>query len=524
MLRSDRMIREPPVRMTSRWFVLVVCVLVYASSVADRQVLAVLAEYVKHDLRLSDADLGFLLGTAFAVFYAVFGIPAGRIADIWSRTRLTALGMSAWSVLTGCCALVRSFPLFALLRIGVGIGESSSSPAVYSLLYDYFPKKWHSTVFAIYSGGIFIGAGLGIMGGGFLADTWTRWFPDFRQAPLGLRGWQVTFLVLGIPGLLLAAAVMRIGERRPNRVVAPQALRELCALLPFIGLAIVAYERRWTAVAVNALLLAAAGFLAWSLAVWTGSTMQWLVVGLGIYACASAAQSIWVNDRASFRFIASRTMLVGNVGVAGCVFLTTGLLAWLPTLLQRVYGASAAASGAILGLSYLVAGFGGSLCGGFVADRWEKVIGPRARMAVALSSYLASLVITVLLVTTSSRIMATLLCVPVQFLTSMYLGPCAASVNSLVPPRMRATASAMYIATLVVFGSALGPYVMGYLSDRLIDRGYASGPALAHAILLSLVSAAPTVICLLLGLRWIRTGANARRRLAIELGEIPPDS
>ncbi|MGE4609785.1 MAG: MFS transporter, partial [Myxococcota bacterium] len=142
-------------------YVLGVLVLVYVFNFIDRQILSILAEEIKADLGLSDAQLGFLYGTAFAVFYAVFGIPLSRLADVWTRRSLISVGLAFWSGMTALSGLARSFGTLAACRIGVGIGESSATPAAFSMLSDYFPPERRATVLSIYSSGVYIGAGLG---------------------------------------------------------------------------------------------------------------------------------------------------------------------------------------------------------------------------------------------------------------------------------------------------------------------------------------------------------------------------
>src|SRR5882672_3973476 len=129
-----------------RSYVLGVLVLVYVFNFLDRQILSILAERIKLDLGVSDAELGFLYGTAFAVFYALFGIPLGRLADAWDRRRLIAIGLAFWSVMTAASGLTRTFTQLALARVGVGVGEASATPAAYSSLCDWFPARNRATV------------------------------------------------------------------------------------------------------------------------------------------------------------------------------------------------------------------------------------------------------------------------------------------------------------------------------------------------------------------------------------------
>lgn len=122
-------------------YVLFVLVLVYVFNFIDRQILSILAEEIKADIGISDAQIGFLYGTAFAVFYAVFGIPLGRLADVWVRKSLISLGLSFWSVMTALSGTARDFGSLAVFRFGVGVGEASATPAAFSMLSDYFFAK-----------------------------------------------------------------------------------------------------------------------------------------------------------------------------------------------------------------------------------------------------------------------------------------------------------------------------------------------------------------------------------------------
>ena len=158
-------------------YVLAVLVLMAIFNFIDRQILAILAEDIKADLGLSDGDLGFLFGTAFAVFYAVFGIPLGRLADSWIRTRQIALSVGFWSVMTALSGMARSFTPLAVCRFGVGVGEAGASPAAGSLLYDYFSPKVRTTVLGFYGAGVYLGAGIGLFLGGSILSAWATAWP-----------------------------------------------------------------------------------------------------------------------------------------------------------------------------------------------------------------------------------------------------------------------------------------------------------------------------------------------------------
>ena len=141
------------------WYVLGILFLVYILNFIDRQVISILAEDIKRDLGLKDEDLGFLYGTAFGVFYSLFGIPLGRLADSWNRVRLMTVGLGLWSTMTALSGLSSTGAHLAAARIGVGVGEATASPSAYSLISDYFPKKLRATALSIYSAGLYVGGG-----------------------------------------------------------------------------------------------------------------------------------------------------------------------------------------------------------------------------------------------------------------------------------------------------------------------------------------------------------------------------
>ncbi|MCA1748652.1 MAG: MFS transporter, partial [Sphingomonadales bacterium] len=194
------------------WYVLSILILVYILNFVDRQILSILAEDIKADLNLTDGDIGFLYGTAFGVFYALFGIPLGRLADNWHRVRLMTLGLALWSTMTALSGLAKNGMMLAGARIGVGVGEATASPSAYSLISDWFPKKRRALALALYSSGLYLGGGLSLGIGGLIVENWNEAYPLREMAPLGLAGWQAAFMAVGLPGLLVAAWVFTLRE------------------------------------------------------------------------------------------------------------------------------------------------------------------------------------------------------------------------------------------------------------------------------------------------------------------------
>ncbi len=178
-----------PITRRRAWIVLGVLTIIYVLNFVDRQIVAVLASPIRKELGLSNLEIGYLYGTAFSFFYAIFGIPMGRLADVWSRKWVITLGLLIWSVATMLSGLATGLGLLVAARILVGINEAACSPAAYSLLSDYFPAEDRATAISIYSSGIFVGIGLAFLIGGYISE----WY-----------NWRTAFLVVGAPGILLA--------------------------------------------------------------------------------------------------------------------------------------------------------------------------------------------------------------------------------------------------------------------------------------------------------------------------------
>lgn len=171
---------------------------------ADRAILAVLAQPIKEDLLLTDADLGMLQGLGFAILYSVLGLPLGWLAERVNRTRMLALCVGAWSLMTAYCGVATNFFSMLLGRVGVGVGEAGFQPLAHSLLADHFRANRRASIIGIILLGSPLGFLLGQSVGGYVAATWN---------------WRVAFFVLGLPGLL-AALVTWVTLREPPRGLA----------------------------------------------------------------------------------------------------------------------------------------------------------------------------------------------------------------------------------------------------------------------------------------------------------------
>lgn len=181
-----------------RHYALIVLTLAYTSSHIDRGIVNIVLQPIKAEFQVSDTLLGLLSGLAFALFYATLGVPIAMWADRGNRRNIIALAVTVWSAMTAACGLAGNFGQLLAARIGVGIGEAGSSPPSHSMIADLYPKESRSTAMAIYSIGVYAGAMLGLVVGGYVVQHY---------------GWRMTFYVVGLPGLVIAFLVrFTIGE------------------------------------------------------------------------------------------------------------------------------------------------------------------------------------------------------------------------------------------------------------------------------------------------------------------------
>lgn len=498
-------------------YVLVVLTIVYVLNFVDRQILSILAADVKRDLKLDDADIGFLFGTAFGVFYSLFGIPLGRLADNWHRVRLITIGLAIWSAMTAFSGMARNGAQLTAARIGVGIGEATASPCAYSLLSDYFPKERRATALAVYSSGIFIGGGLSLFIGGAIVNSWNTAYPS---GAWGLVGWQAAFMAVGLPGLLLALWVSTLREPlrgESDGIVTPPPpspfrdfISELLAIIPPLTL-IGAAQRGAGALAVNIFVLAGAAFLVWLLVAATGSVAQWIAVGAGCYAVFSWASALRARDIPTFRLIwGTPAFLYTALGYGLISFVSYGIAAFGALYAETILHQDKTVVGLFLGGGAAAAGFLGVVVGGRIADAW-KARRPWGRIPIMIVGAAGPIPAVLLAFTTSSAPVFYIAMFAAGMLAPAALGAAAATTQDLVLPRMRGTATATFFIATALIGLALGPYMAGYVST-------VSG-SLRTGVLSLLVAAPVSLVLLILAWRTVPTAEASVVERARAAGE-----
>ena len=173
----------------------------YTFNFIDRQILAILLPAIKAEFQVADWVLGFLAGSAFALFYATLGIPIALLADRWNRRNLIALSLAVWSGMTALSGAAGNVVQLALARVGVGIGEAGCSPPAHSMISDYYPPEQRSTAMGIFTLGISAGIMIAYLAGGWVVQN---------------IGWREALFIVGVPGLLLALLV-RFTVQEPAR-------------------------------------------------------------------------------------------------------------------------------------------------------------------------------------------------------------------------------------------------------------------------------------------------------------------
>ena len=301
------------------WAMVALLTLAYVVSFVDRYILSLLIDPIKADLGLSDLQMGLLLGPAFGIFYATMGLPLGLLADRSRRTWIVAAGVAIWSAATALSGLAKNFTQMFLARLSVGVGEATLSPCAMSLISDSFPEDRRGKPIAMYSSAISVGSALAaLLGAGVL--TWAKASGSLDFPLVGtIAPWQVAFLTVGIPGLLLAIPFALLPE--PPRVSSDDRARSShlghmlmhvgkhgatygCFVSIFCFMTIVAYSHGWLAVTFERTY----GWPVEKYALYNGLTL--LVMGP-----LSVMFAGWLSDRYTQRGVKDAPMRIAILGL-----------------------------------------------------------------------------------------------------------------------------------------------------------------------------------------------------------------
>jgi len=386
---------------TYAWYVSGVLALAYCFSFIDRQILNLLVVPIQQDLGISDTQMSLLQGLAFALLYVTLGVPFGMLADRWNRRNLIIAGVTVWCVMTSLCGLADSFSELFVARIGVGIGEAVLTPAAMSLLSDYFPKHKLARAAGVYTSGSSVGATLAFLIGGTIASA-VAVSPRVVLPIVGeIHSWGATFIIVGLPGLVVAALMMSVREpARRGRLAAEGTV----ARLP------------------------------------VGAVLQLIWAYRGAYGGV-------------------------YLGLAMQILLTYAMQSWIPAYFMRVHDWSMSQLGTWYGLVILFGSVPGLMFGAWLGDRLVQRGHTDGHIRVALLGCTLSIAPSVLTPLVPDPYVAMGLLGLSNFFFSFAFGVGPAALQIMTPNQLRAQVAAIYVLVMGLIGLLLGPTSVALLTD-----------------------------------------------------------
>lgn len=379
-----------------RTFVLLLLTLVYAFNFVDRQIIGILSPEIQKDLGLSYSQLGYLKGIVFALFYTIIGLPIAWLADRYNRVTIVSVALAVWSGFTALTGFANNFVQIGLARMGVGIGEAGGSPPSHSIISDLYPKEQRATALAVYSLGIPFGIMFAYFAAGLIVESF---------------GWRMTFIILGIPGIVLAL-IVRLVIREPVRGAMEGPKDKLPDQAPFKeALKTLLTIPSWWAMCMG---IALASFLSYAISAWQMDYLKPFNLG--------------------FENPMEYKTLMNYLGVMNGIFYA-----------------------------------GGTFLGGYLASKLAKKnvnaygLVPAAALLVALPAILASFWVQSVEL---HLIYATIF----LFCIGMYLGPSFAVAQTLAPINMRAMSTAIFFLILNLIALGGGPTFVGLLADMFLEQ------------------------------------------------------
>ncbi len=386
------------------WYVVIILFVCSIFSFLDRQVIALMVDDIKLDLGLNDFEIGLLQGPPFGIFYALMSIPIALAADRYSRRNIIIAGVAFWSAATAACGLAGNFWHLFLARVGVGSGEACLSPCAYSMISDYFRRHLLPLAMSIFTMGNLTGVGLAMIIGGAVIG-YAKSLDEIVIWGLGdVAPWQFAFIVIGLPGLLLAALIFTVREPLRRGLSAPAAETDATSIRAF-------------------------------------------------------GRFVRQHWRTFATLFGSFTMLV---------LVAFGNFAWVPTFFIRTFGWSEAYAGTIYGSIVAVFGTGGALFGGWFASylmRRGRVDAPY-RATLICSLPLAPLAVLVFVVIPDGH-WAAIVFAPYSFFSAVPAGHAATAMMTVTPNEMRAKISSAYLFFSNFVGLSLGAATVGFLTHNV---------------------------------------------------------
>lgn len=391
-----------------QWYVVVICMVAYILSFVDRQILSLMIEPIKQDLMLTDTQFSLLQGLAFSLFYAFMGIPIAALADKKSRIKIISIGIAFWSLATAACGLSKNFIQMFIARLSVGAGEAALSPAFYSIVTDLFPKEKLGRALGLYAIGAFIGSGLAFLIGGYVISLLKN--VDMVVLPVigQLKTWQLTFFIVGLPGVLLAL-VMILTVKEPKRK------------------------------------------------------------GLKLDQNGQVIQASFKN---SIAFIKThkKTFFCHFIGFSFYTMMLYSLLGWAPAFYMRHFGLDASQTGYILGSIILIANTAGALFCGWLIDYFSKKGYSDAAIRAGMIGCAALVLPSVLFTQVDNIYLSFGLIFIAMFFSTFPIPASAAATQMLTPNQLRAQVSAKFLLISNLIALGVGTTAVALLTDKYFEN------------------------------------------------------
>jgi MFS family permease len=370
--------------------------------------MGLLVEDIKASLGVSDTQMGWLMGMAFAFFYATAGLPIGYLVDRGKRTRIIIIGQIFWTIASFSCGLATRYWQLFISRFGVGVGEATLSPSAYSIVADSFPLKKIALALGVYGMGVTLGANVAN-----LVGAWAVGLMEpgvlYELPILGERyRWQIVFFLICLPTIPLTVLMLFVKEpfrRNVKRV--------------------------------------------------RGDDGEWRMAKPPKGELALYLRKNW------------KTVLCHNVGFAFLAFSGYGLGAWLPAFYMRVHGLTATQAGYVLGGIGVVFGTAGTVFGGWAADRLYASGYRDAKVRFGVWVSLIWLPFGLLYPLMPNVTLAVAFMIPASFISATHIGVQAAGIQEIMPNTLRGQASAIFLFFNSLIGLGLGPGALGLATDYL---------------------------------------------------------
>jgi MFS family permease len=403
------------------WYAVFVLAFMYWVSILDRFIISLLVDPIKRDLGITDVQFGMLSGLAFALTFSLFGLVLGTLADRVSRRWVIFAGVSIWSLATAACGLAHQFWHLLLARVGVGAGEATLNPCASSMIADLFPRERLTNAMAIFGLGATMGSGCAYFFGGTIVEWASK--GDSIVVPLlgAVRSWQAVFLIIGLPGMLLALLIFTVPE--PIR----RGLRK------------------------------------------AEQTLSWRKAYSDLLKFIGSRKRFFLCHYVAFGFASA---------------IVSGSGSWYPALMGRTFGWSASKIGLSLGITLTLTGLLSQLVSGRAVDFMYRR-GKRDAQFRWYAACLVLATPIGIIATTSANPWVFLGFIGLFLILISSFNACAfTALNLVTPNELRGTGIAFFAATAGLIGAAAGPLLIALFAEKFFGgpSGIGYGMAMMMAI------------------------------------------